>query len=448
MVLSAVAPICLSFQSQNRFVYHSRVSNSRNNNNNNNNNKNRFTPKSNTIRIELPRGIEADVFCSSRRPICYRSTRSGGIVTGSTSIVRPTTAIGASQNDVLVADDDANDYLVTDSIQVRDEDRPSLMKTLDNPRDMLALVLIVPVAGSVSICNLLGLYTDVYTTLEVVSIGLGIVSGLAAFLQIATGYKIKDHSRRLLVNDSNVNLYAGVYALATSWLALRTSNACPDWLASCDIVLPWACIFVFVMAALIPAITLFNPGNCLDDTPPLSDTELLRARGLLGIGILASVFAPDCLAFGLGGSEWWDRVSDLHPSQKVLESSTSLFALYANEASMIAHRCGKAGVAPSSVEAIFFPEEHGAFRVKLWWTRYEYQWAHPREVQLPHQQGHVMRNGRNVLPLDGCSMVLCLSGVMAHPKYSFPSFPFYVGDEYELHYFSTFTQEYKVQVQM
>ena len=103
------------------------------------------------------------------------------------------------------------------------------------------------------------------------------------------------------------------------------------------------------LAAIVPAITLFNPGNCLDEAPPLSETELLRARGLLGIGVLASVFAPDCLAFALGGSDWWDRVSTLHPSQKVLESSTSLFALYANEASMIAHRCGKAGIAPFRV---------------------------------------------------------------------------------------------------
>ena len=33
-------------------------------------------------------------------------------------------------------------------------------------------------------------------------------------------------------------------------------------------------------------------------------------------------------------------------SQKTLESSTSIFALVATEASMVAHRCGKVGVAP------------------------------------------------------------------------------------------------------
>lgn len=62
------------------------------------------------------------------------------------------------------------------------------------------------------------------------------------------------------------------------------------------------------------------------------------------IGVLGCVFAPDALSFALGGQEWWDRVYALHPSQRTLESSTSLvFALFAVEASMISHRVGKTG---------------------------------------------------------------------------------------------------------
>ncbi len=80
-------------------------------------------------------------------------------------------------------------------------------------------------------------------------------------------------------------------------------------------------------------------------SPPLSDTELLRARGLLFIGILGCIFAPDALSFLLGGNDWWSRVTAMHPSQQMLESSTSLFALFATESSMIAHRVGKVGVA-------------------------------------------------------------------------------------------------------
>ena len=84
------------------------------------------------------------------------------------------------------------------------------------------------------------------------------------------------------------------------------------------------------------------------DAPPLSPTETLRARGLVAIGALGAVFIPDCIAFGLGGADWWDRVSDLHAAQRTLESSTSLFALFATEASMVAHRVGKTGAAPFS----------------------------------------------------------------------------------------------------
>ena len=247
---------------------------------------------------------------------------------------------------------DDNDYLVLDSLHVPDEDRPSLIDVLQNPRDALALLLLVPFGLSVSFCNIFGIYNDLYDTLVEVSAWIGILSGLAAFLQIATSYKITNHSRRLLVNDAAVNGYAGFYALAVSWLALRTGNHCPAWLADANalsLVLPWVCLGIFLLSAIVPAITLWNPGNVLKNTPELTDTELLRARGLLAIGILASVFAPDCLAFCLGGSDWWDRVGDLHGSQKTLESSTSLFALYANEASTISHRCGREGVAKFKV---------------------------------------------------------------------------------------------------
>ena len=123
---------------------------------------------------------------------------------------------------------DDDDYLVLDSLQIPDEDRPSLINVLQNPRDALALSLLVPFGLSVSFCNIFGIYNDLYDTLVEVSAWIGILSGMAAFLQIATSYKITNHSRRLLVNDAAVNGYAGLYALAVSWLALRTGNHCPE----------------------------------------------------------------------------------------------------------------------------------------------------------------------------------------------------------------------------
>jgi hypothetical protein len=242
------------------------------------------------------------------------------------------------------------DYLVFDSLHLPDSQRPSLLNSLNNPRDILALTL-MSVATGISICNILGLYSSIYSNLEKVSVILGFLSGLAGLLQAATGYKVNRPSgscirRRGLADDANVNIYAGVYALTVSWLALRTSSFCPEWLIALDFILPRVAMGVFFLAVMVPAITLFNPGKMLDDSPPLSDTELLRMRGLLAIGILASVFGPDCFALTCGGRDWWDRVSGLYSSQQTLESSTSLFALYANEASMVSHRCGRAGVAP------------------------------------------------------------------------------------------------------
>jgi hypothetical protein len=113
-----------------------------------------------------------------------------------------------------------------------------------------------------------------------------------------------------------VNVYAGLYALTISWLALRTSSFCPSWPMASDSFLPVMAVGFCVLAVLAPAITLFNPGKILDHAPPLSGRELLRMRGLLVIGILASVFAPDCFAFASEGRDWWDRVAFLHPSQQ------------------------------------------------------------------------------------------------------------------------------------
>lgn len=247
------------------------------------------------------------------------------------------------------------DYLVFDSLHLDDADRPSLLEVLSNPRDILALTLIAVAAG-ISVCNVLGNYSTIYLLLEKLSVLLGVLSGLAGLLQVATGYKISRPSdfndgrrRRGLADDSTVNMYASAYALTVSWLAFRASSFCPNWLISLDSILPLMAIGVFFLAVAVPVVTLFNPGRILDESPPLSETELLRMRGLLAIGILASVFGPDCYAFASGGSEWWDRVTAMHSSQQTLESSTSLFALYANEASMVSHRCGRAGVAPFQV---------------------------------------------------------------------------------------------------
>ena len=258
------------------------------------------------------------------------------------------------------------DYLVTDSKGLPDAHRPSVAEALSNPRDGLALVLLAN-GLAISALNLCGEYSEPYLALEVSASSLGFLSGAAALAQLATGYMIRPHRRRGIADDGLVTLYGGLYSLAVSWLALRASDACPPLLWPLDPLLSAAAVATFLFGIAAPLATLLWPsaddrdsftttatgtttGSTTTTTttppPPLSPTELLRVRGLVALGALGAVFIPDCVAFGLGGEAWWGRVANQHAAQRTLESSTALFALFATEASMVAHRAGKVGVAP------------------------------------------------------------------------------------------------------
>eukprot|EP00979_Chaetoceros_neogracilis_P019318 scaffold12161_cov297-Chaetoceros_neogracile.AAC.5 len=267
-----------------------------------------------------------------------------------------------------------DDYLITDSLFLSSSDRPNIIEAIANPRDLVAMPLIV-IGLIISIFNITGTYNSLYVQLESIAIVFGFISVFAYLAQILSGYNISTNIRRGIIDDATVNLYAAAYTGAVSWLALRTSEACPMWLSSFDTVLPIASVGVFAFSLLAPFLTLVGRSNSSHDSlnataavpayqsmvkfarggwgdskeeafpPQLSPTELLRARGLLAIGVIGCVFAPDALSFALGGQEWWNRVTELHPSQKTLESTTSLCALFAVEASMISHRVGKTGAA-------------------------------------------------------------------------------------------------------
>lgn len=277
-----------------------------------------------------------------------------------------------------------NDYLITDSLSLTT--RPTFLEAISNPRDLFVSLPLILIGFFISLSNILGTYNDTYLKLEALAISFGFLSVLAYMYQIITNYMISPNIRRGIIDDATVNLYAALYTGAVSWLALRTSEFCPVWVYSMggDSFIPLISVGVFVFSLLAPFFTLFGDffsspstikeekelfpwyqymvsftrslsmNNNNDDgiisnqqeqyPPELSDTELLRCRGLLAIGVLGCIFAPDALSFFLGGQEWWGRVSELHPSQRILESSTSLFALFSVEASMISHRCGKQGV--------------------------------------------------------------------------------------------------------
>jgi len=264
------------------------------------------------------------------------------------------------------------DYLITDSIHISETERPSLVKFLSNPRDYLSLLLLL-LGLFISICNMIGRYDSTYVLLEQTSVFVGIISTISYFFQLQSGNGISSNIRRGIVDDATIHLYAAGYIASVCWLSLRASEACPLWLQEYDCIFAWGAVVVFFFSLVAPILTLLaseestrgtcdwmvqlargrsavheksSDGEKCAPLPKLSETELLRARGLLAIGVLGCVFAPDCIAFALGGSSWWDRVCDLHHAQRALESSTSLFALFATEASMVAHRAGKAGLAP------------------------------------------------------------------------------------------------------
>lgn len=280
----------------------------------------------------------------------------------------------------LTSDALLDDYLITDSKHLKE--RPSIFSVINSPRELVSLTLVF-LGLLISACNVVGKYDDTYIYLESTAITLGFFSTFVYFAEVVSGTNISKNVRRGIVDDATVTVYAACYTAAVSWLALRTSESCPDWIIQFDSVLPFMSIGVFVFSLIAPLLTLSgdffendaklsqtnsipsyqrivkfsrsldvkNDSDSSDYYEPakLSDTELLRANGLLAIGVLACVFAPDALSFALGSQTWWERVTTIHPSQKMLESSTSIFALLSVEASMLSHRVGKTGAAPFEV---------------------------------------------------------------------------------------------------
>ena len=264
------------------------------------------------------------------------------------------------------------DFGVTDSLFVPDDIRPTLLETISNPRDAVAIVLLL--AGcSVAFHNMCGFYGPSYELSQRVSVALGLMNVVAVLLQLKTAFLISERRRMGVVDDAALTMYAGTYSAATCWLALRTSTFCPTWLSNFDFILPWVAAGFFGYSLLAPVVTLYehfksqqegsaapvsstivsasrwmatqNNDQTIVQTT-LSDTEVFRTLGLIFIGMLGCVFVPACISFAIRGDDWWQTVIVNHPKQNILESTDSLFALFATEASMIATRAASAGVAP------------------------------------------------------------------------------------------------------
>lgn len=137
----------------------------------------------------------------------------------------------ASTSKKLLAQDeqDTNDFLVYDSLSLPSSARPSLVSSVSNPRDSLALALLTTGFG-ISIANIFGRYGPGYVALEVISVALGAASLAAACFQIIDGSTIRQRlpRRRGIADDATVTLFGGCYSGAVSWLALRASEASPS----------------------------------------------------------------------------------------------------------------------------------------------------------------------------------------------------------------------------
>jgi hypothetical protein len=209
-------------------------------------------------------------------------------------------------------------------------------------------------------------------------VALGLLNGGADFLSVLLADKKSDptlavspNTRLGMSDDALLHLYSAFYTTASAWLAYRACRVAPERLFSLDSLIGTISTAIFTFSLIMPTITLLHHHNVFDiqdklqfivglarrnQSSPgnaqqneslfLTETELLRVRSLLIIGVIGCVFAPVALSFALGGQEWWGRITTLHPSQTYLESSTELYGVLATQASMVSHRAAKAGVAP------------------------------------------------------------------------------------------------------
>ena len=300
------------------------------------------------------------------------------VTSDSRSRSRLNASISSAEEQVLVQPD----YLITDSKGINAEERPSFLSFLQTPRNLLGLS-VVSVGFILTLYNVVGVYNDSYVSWEVLCIGLGLLNAIADFVSVLNidsksnpTEAVSPNPRLGMADDALIHAYAAFYTTASAWLSFRACKVVSAWLYQWDPLIGGLSTLIFAFSLVMPTITLMHYHGSVDmndklqsivalvrrkthtmgmetgehqnDNTRLSltETELLRVRSLLIIGAIGCVFAPVALSFALGGQEWWFRVTNLHPSQVYLESTTELYGLLATQASMISHRAAKAGVAP------------------------------------------------------------------------------------------------------
>lgn len=269
------------------------------------------------------------------------------------------------------------DYLITDCIEI--QNRPSFLETAMRPSILLRFALLV-VGTGISLSNVAGSYNDFYLSLEAVAIPLGLLTAAADYIASIPPYAapvdtVSPNVRCGTADDAVIHLYSSGYTASATWLALRVGPFCPQWLSALDPILGLLSAGIFIFSLFAPILTLLHHAGVVDaeeplrhmvsiarlgqtpqdePLPPLTKTELLRAKSLIAVGVVGCLFAPIAIKFAIADSEWWFRVLQEFPAQGTLESSTALFGVFATQASMVAHSIAKAGVAPFRIVAPAF----------------------------------------------------------------------------------------------
>lgn len=283
----------------------------------------------------------------------------------------------ARQTSALQQDFVEPDYLITDCIDI--QNRPTFLDTATKPSILLRLLLLM-VGTGISLSNVVGNYNDVYLSLEYVAIPLALLTAVADYTASIPPYSapidsVSPNVRCGTADDALIHLYAAIYTAGATWLALRVGPLCPSWLPPLDPVFGLSAAAIFLFSLLAPILTLLHHSEIVDaerplrqmvtvarlgqtsqvdPLPDLSDTELLRAKSLIAVGVVGCLFAPIAIKFAIADPDWWPRVLKMFPAQGTLESSTALFGVFATQASMVAHTVAKAGVAPFQIVAPAF----------------------------------------------------------------------------------------------
>ena len=135
-----------------------------------------------------------------------RSFKTTHVICNGSSPSSRTAAID-SYKSLPVVDDGLGplDFSITDSLSVPDHVRPTLVESVSNPREILAITLLVFGGCSVAYHNIFGIYGPSYEMAQQVSIGLGFSNAFAVIFQLQTSFLISKRVRMGIMDDATLN---------------------------------------------------------------------------------------------------------------------------------------------------------------------------------------------------------------------------------------------------